>query len=151
MALNFTFLCNPQNYKCDNLNSPPIHVFTLDNIVGVTFTVLDIKGHTPQKLQTLGHVKRLKTWWRKLSVIVVSSNCQFDSRLKVRNRLDLSVCRCSATHRWKALNERYKFSLDLIPIRGQSTKLWTHKVPEVQTETILGPRTKSHSDVGAME
>ncbi len=28
MALNFTFVCNPKNYKCDNPNCPPIHAFT---------------------------------------------------------------------------------------------------------------------------
>jgi hypothetical protein len=28
MVLNFTFVCNPKNYKCDNLNNPPIHAFT---------------------------------------------------------------------------------------------------------------------------
>jgi hypothetical protein len=38
------------------------------------------------------------------------SNCQFVSRpLKVKNRPDLCVCRWSATHHWKALNENYKF------------------------------------------
>ncbi len=60
------------------------------------------------------------------------SNWQFDSRpLKIRNRPDLGVCRWSATHRWKALNESYKFSSNLILIRGLSKELWTHKVPGV--------------------
>ncbi len=45
------------------------------------------------------------------------SNWQFDSRpLKVRNRPESDVCRRSATWRWKAFKERYKISLDLIPI-----------------------------------
>jgi len=45
------------------------------------------------------------------------SNWQFDSRpQKVRNRPDPSVCRWNATHRWKALEESYKFAFDLIPI-----------------------------------
>jgi len=49
------------------------------------------------------------------------SNWQFDSQpLKVGNRLDPGVYRWSATHRWKALEESYKFSLDLIPITGLS-------------------------------
>ncbi len=84
-------------------------------------------------------------------------NWQFDSRpLKVGNRLDPGVCRWSATHRWKALKESYKFALDFIPIKGLRKKLWTHKVPGVQTRTIsrllLGsPGTKSHLDVGAAE
>jgi len=87
------------------------------------------------------------------------SNWQFDSRpLKVKNRPNPGVCRWSATHRWKAFNESYKFALDLIPIRGLNKELWTHKVPGVQIGTISGlllgrrsPRTKSHSDVGATE
>jgi len=84
-------------------------------------------------------------------------NWQFDSRpLKVVNRPDTSVCRWSVTHHWKALNERYKFALDLIPIRGLSKKLWTHKVSGFQTRTIsrlfLGsPGIKSHLDAGATE
>jgi hypothetical protein len=74
--------------------------------------------------------------------------------LKVKNRPNLGVCKWSATHRWKALKENYKFALDLIPIGGLSKELWTHKVSGVQTETISGLLlgslgTKSHSDVGA--
>jgi len=82
---------------------------------------------------------------------------QFDSRpLKVGNRPDLDACRWSTTHHWKALEESYKFSSDLIPIRGLSKELWSFKVPKVQTGTILGlffgsPGTKSHSNVGAAE
>jgi len=52
------------------------------------------------------------------------SNWQFDSRpLKVENRPDPDVCRWSATYHWKDLKESYKFSLDLIPIRGLSKEL----------------------------
>jgi hypothetical protein len=85
------------------------------------------------------------------------SNWQVDSRpLKVENRPDPSVCRWSATHYWKALNESYNFTLDLIPIWGLNKDLWIHKVPEVQTGIVSGLllgslRTKSHSDVGAMK
>jgi hypothetical protein len=60
------------------------------------------------------------------------SNWQFDSRpLKVKNRPDPGVFRWSATHRWKALEESYKFSLDLVPIGGLSWELWALKVPRV--------------------
>jgi hypothetical protein len=82
---------------------------------------------------------------------------QFDSRpQKVGNRPDPGVCRWSATHRWKALEEGYKFSSDLIPIRGLSRKLWVPKIPGVQTGTVSGlflgsPGNKSHLDVGAVE
>jgi hypothetical protein len=85
------------------------------------------------------------------------SNWQFDSRpLKVGNRPDPSACRWSATHRWKALKESYKFESNLIPIGGLSWELWMPKVPGVQTGTVLGlhfgsPGKKSHSDVGAAE
>jgi hypothetical protein len=52
------------------------------------------------------------------------SNCQFDFRpLKVENRPDPDMCGESATHRWKALKESYKFALDLIAIGGLSKKL----------------------------
>ncbi len=83
------------------------------------------------------------------------SNWQFDSRpLKVKSRPDPGVWRWSVTHHWKTLNEKYKFTLDLIPIWGLSKELWTHKVPRVQIGTLLGLLlgslgTKSHSDVGA--
>jgi hypothetical protein len=85
------------------------------------------------------------------------SNWQFDSwPLKVRNRPDPGVCRWSATHRWKALEESYKFASDIIPIGGMSWELWAPKVSGVQTGTdsrlLLGsPETKSHSDVGVAE
>jgi hypothetical protein len=56
------------------------------------------------------------------------SNWQFDSRpQKVGNRPDPSVCRWSATHCWKALEESYKFASDLIPIRGLS---WSYELPK---------------------
>jgi hypothetical protein len=46
-------------------------------------------------------------------------NWQFDSQpLKVRNWPDFGVCRWNATHCWKALDESYKFSSNLIPIGG---------------------------------
>jgi hypothetical protein len=48
---------------------------------------------------------------------------QNERPLKVENRPDPSVCKWSATHRWKALKESYKFALDLIPIEGLSKKL----------------------------
>jgi hypothetical protein len=85
------------------------------------------------------------------------SNWQFDSRpLKVKNRLNLDVCRWNVTHRWKALKESYKFASNPIPIEGLSKELWTHIVPGVQTGTMSGlllgsPRTKNHLDVGVVE
>jgi hypothetical protein len=81
------------------------------------------------------------------------SNCQFDSRpLKVEKRPNLGVCRWCATHHWKALDESYKFSLDLILIGGLSKKLQPRKVAGIQTRAISGlplgsPKIKSHLDV----
>jgi hypothetical protein len=85
------------------------------------------------------------------------SNWQFDSRpQKVGNRPDPGVCRGSATHRWKALEESYNFVSNLVPIGGLNKKLWCCKVPGVQAMTILGlhfgsPGTKGHLNVGAVE
>jgi len=62
------------------------------------------------------------------------SNCQFDSRpLKIGNRPNSGVCKWSAAHHWKALEESYKFSSDLVSIRGLSRELWAPKVSGIQT------------------
>jgi hypothetical protein len=71
-------------------------------------------------------------------------------------RPDPGVCRRSATHHWKALEESYKFAWDLVLIWGLSQELWPPKVPGVQTGIVLGfllgsPGNKSHLDAGAME
>jgi hypothetical protein len=85
------------------------------------------------------------------------SNWQFDSRpLKVGNRPNLGACRWSAIRLWKALDENYKFSLDLIPIGGLSKELCPCKVAGVQTgivsRLLLGsPWTKNHLNIGAVE
>jgi hypothetical protein len=85
------------------------------------------------------------------------SNWQFDSRPpKVGNQPNPNACRWSATRRWKALDENYKFPLDFIPIGGLTKELRPHKVAGVQTGKISGlllgsPGIKSHSDVGAAE
>jgi hypothetical protein len=80
------------------------------------------------------------------------SNWQFDSRpLKVGNRPVLDVRSGSATWRWKALFEGYKFGLDLVLIRGRREELRSPKVPGVQTGIVSGlhfesPGKKSYSD-----
>jgi len=85
------------------------------------------------------------------------SNWQFDSRpLKVKNRPNFGACRWSATHHWKTLEENYNFGLDLVPIRIRGDKLWTPKVPGVQTGTVSGLHfgslgKKSHLDASAAE
>jgi hypothetical protein len=66
------------------------------------------------------------------------------------------MCRWSATHRWKALNENYNFTLNIISIEGLHTKLWGPKVTKVPTLGISrlpfgSPGTKCHLDVGLVE
>jgi hypothetical protein len=102
--------------------------------------------------EPFGHLQH-KLWSKKGR----ESNWQFDFRpQKIRNRPDPGVCRWSATHRWKALEESYKIALDLIPIRGLSRELQAPKVLGVQTGTISGlllgsHGNKSHLDAGAAE
>jgi hypothetical protein len=65
-------------------------------------------------------------------------------------------CKSNATHCWKALEESYKFALDLIPIRGLRWELWAPKVSGVQFGIVSGlllgsPGNKSHSDAGAVK
>jgi hypothetical protein len=85
------------------------------------------------------------------------SNWQFDSQpLKVWNRPDFIACRWCATYHWKALDEGYNFSIDLIAIKGLHAKLCTPKVVRVPIVGILGLplenlKTKSHLDVAPME
>jgi hypothetical protein len=53
------------------------------------------------------------------------------AKRRVRNWSDPGACRWSVIHCWKALEESYKFALDLIPIGGVSKELWPCKVSEV--------------------
>ncbi len=84
------------------------------------------------------------------------SNWQFDSHpLKVKDCPNFLVCRWCVTYHWKALDEGYNFSLDLMSMGDLRTKLWAPKVLGVPTLGILGlpsplgsPRTKWHLDVG---
>jgi hypothetical protein len=63
------------------------------------------------------------------------SNWQFDSwPLKFRNRPAPDVRWESATRRWQALGESYKFGSDLVLIRGRGEKLWCPKVWGVQNQ-----------------
>jgi hypothetical protein len=65
------------NYKCDDPNSPPIHAFAMDNIVGVTFTTLDIEGHNTTKFANswaCEKAQNLVACNGMLSGIVVQSN-----------------------------------------------------------------------------
>jgi len=85
------------------------------------------------------------------------SICPFDCwPLKVKNHPDFLACKWRATYNWKALDEDYNFTLDIILIKGLHTKLRARKVVRVPFVRILGLplgslRTKCHSDVGLVE
>jgi hypothetical protein len=114
---------------------------------GVLYIIGKLSKCRCRKWVHMGHLDICNTCYGKKKG--QKSNWQFDSQpLKVGNRLDLGACRWSTTHRWKALEESYKFALNFIPIRGLSKKLWPPKVSRL----LLGnPGTKSHSNVGAAE
>ncbi len=67
------------------------------------------------------------------------SNWQVDSRPgKVKNQPDSLVCKWRATRCWKALDEGYNFSLDLIPIGGLHKKLWVPGQKAIKTSLPRG-------------
>jgi hypothetical protein len=122
---------------------------------GVLYIIEKLLKCRCQKWAHMSHLDICRTSYDKKKS--QESNWQFDSRpLKVGNWPNSSACRWSATHRWKALDESYKFSLDFIPIKDLSKELWPRKVAGVQTGTVSGlflgsPGIKSHLDAGAVE
>ncbi len=67
------------------------------------------------------------------------SNYQFDFRSqKVGNRPLPDVASRSATWRWKALDESYNFSWNLVPIRIRGEELWVSKASGLQPRTVSG-------------
>jgi hypothetical protein len=61
------------------------------------------------------------------------SNCQFDSQpLKVGNQPDFLTFKWHATYRWKALDESYNFTSDLILIRSLHAKYGSPKLQKSQ-------------------
>jgi hypothetical protein len=104
---------------------------------GVLYTIEKVLKWKCRKWPCMSHLDIYSTSYSRKKGR--ESNWQFDSRpLKVGNRPDPGVCRWSATHCWKALEESYNFGLNLVPIWVQGKKLWMPKVPEVQTETVSG-------------
>jgi hypothetical protein len=75
------------------------------------------------------------------------SNWQFDSRpQKVKNRPDPDVRLGSATWRWKALNESYKFGSELVLIGARSydgPKSWESKPEQFRDSTLGVPRQRA--------
>ncbi len=124
---------------------------------------LDCRGQISLHLNDLGVIGKVLKWrcpkWPRMSHLDIcspsygrkkgqKSNWQFDSRpLKVENRPVPDVHSGSATWRWKALLEGYKFGLDFIPIGGRGEELQSPKVSGIQTGTVSGlhfgsPRTR---------
>jgi hypothetical protein len=100
--------------------------------------------------EPFGHLQP-KLWAKegprvKLAVWLPTTKSQESTRIRVN--------RWSATRCWKALEEGYKFGLDLVPIGGRGEKLWSPKVPGVQTRAVSGLHfgslgKKCHSDVAS--
>jgi len=122
---------------------------------GVLYIIGKLSKCKCRKWARMGHLDICNTHYGKKKGR--ESNWQFNSRpLKVRNQPDLGACRWSVIHCSKALEETYKFSLNLIPIGGLNKELWLHKVSGVQIRTISGlllgsPGTKNYLDVGAVK
>jgi hypothetical protein len=86
---------------------------------GVLYTVGKVSKFRCRKWPCMGHLDICNTSYGQKKGR--ESNCQFDSRpQKVQNRPDPEVCRRSATHCWKALEESYKFASNLVPIQGSA-------------------------------
>jgi len=137
----------PETSECNYKGQNTLHW-------GIIYIIGKLLKCRCRKWAHMGHLDICSTCYGKKKG--KESNWQFDFRpLKVKNQPDLGACRWSATHRWKALKESYKFVSDLIPIKGLSKKLWPCKVLRVQIKTIsellANLETKSHSDVGAAE
>ncbi len=124
---------NPTLAKCEDETHTP-KVGDLESSGTPESLELDSKGQNTSPwgvLSVIGKVLKCKCpKWPRIGHLDIcsssygqkkgrESNCQFDSRpLKVRNRLAPNVRWGSATWRWKALKEGYKFSSDLVPIGG---------------------------------
>jgi hypothetical protein len=87
-----------------------------------------------------------------LAWAIWTSTAQVMTKRKVENQLNPNVCKWSATHRWKALNEGYNFASNLIAIEGLHRKSCAFKVTGVLVVGILGLLgKKNHLDVAPME
>jgi len=149
--------CTPKSENLESSEIPKILKLNCrgqnTSLWGVLYTVEKVLKCRYRKWPCMNHLDICSTsYGRKKGQ---ESNWQFDSRpLKVRNRFDPGVCRWSATHCWKSLDESYKFAWDFIPIKGLSWELWAPKIPRIQTRTMSGlllgsPGTKSHSNASA--
>jgi len=76
---------------------------------GVLYITVKLSKFRCQKWARMGHLDICSTRYGKKKG--QESNWQFDFRpLKVENQPDPGLCRWSAIHCWKALEENYKFA-----------------------------------------
>jgi hypothetical protein len=138
-----TFVTTPLWGKCEDETRTP-KSGNLESFGTPKTSELDCRGQNTLPwgvLYTIGNFLKCRCWkWPRMSHSDIystsygqkkgrESNWHFDSRpLKGKNRLDPGVFRWSAIHRWKDLEESYKFAWDLISIRGLSRELWSPKV-----------------------
>jgi hypothetical protein len=97
---------------------------------GVLYTVGKVLKCKCRKWPRMGHLDICSTSFGQKKGR--ESNWQFDSwPPKVGNQPDPSLCRRSATHCWKALEENYKFASDLVPNRDSfGTPFWESRGKE---------------------
>ncbi len=167
----FNVCRNPTLAKCEDETHTP-KVGDVESSGTPECLEFDSKGHNTLPWSVLGVIGKVLKFkcpkWPRIGHLDIcsssygqkkgrESNLQFDSRpVKVGNRPVPDVCSRSATWRWKALFEGYKFGLDLVLIEGQGEELQSPKVPGVETGTVSGlhfgsPGTNNHLGVGAAE
>jgi hypothetical protein len=139
ISMTKDYLLQPQSWKNVKMK---IHIPKMRTweYVGTPETLEnDCRGQNISDLRVLYIIGKLLKFrclkWARMTHLDICStsygkkkgqkwNWQFDSRpQKVRNRTDSGVCRWSATHRWKDLDESYNFALDLIPIGGSRKEI----------------------------
>jgi hypothetical protein len=136
--MNVGECCNPTLAKCEDETHTP-KVGDLESSETPEFLDFNRKGKNTLPwgvLSVIGKVLKCRCpKWPRIGHLDIcspsygqkkgwESNWQFDSRpLKVGNRPAPDMRCGSATWRWKALFEGYKFGSDLVPIRGWSEKL----------------------------
>jgi hypothetical protein len=95
--------------------------------LGVPYIIGNILGHRCLKWALMNHLDISNTSYGQKKGR--KSNWQFDSRpLKIKNRFEFLACKWHATYCWKALDEGYNFTSNLISIEDVHAKLWATKV-----------------------
>jgi hypothetical protein len=104
--------------------------------------MFEMGSHDP-----FGHLKH-KLWPKEKSGIKLTV---WLLTIKSQESPQFLTWRWHATYCWKALDEGYNFTSNLISIGGLHEKLWGLKIMGVPTLGISGVETKCHLDVGLVE